>query len=106
MASGKPLSVMQTQPSTKSCKLLIAGYCCLLLWSFLDLSAPPGKLAVYVGMGILALIAYVLGKGFLRGLAAGLFFVALCLAVVEYNRGQELHQRLHEIRDRAKEAPR
>src|SRR5207245_1232263 len=88
---------MQDQLANRCYKLAAGTYVCLLGVSLFILSSPPGKLGIYITMSALGLAAYFLGKGLKRGLAVLLVVTAMCLSVVEYKRGQQLHQKLHDI---------
>lgn len=102
IANGKPSGIMQTQLVNRWFKLVTAAYFCLLAVSFFVLSAPPGKLAIYITMAVLAVGGFFFGKSFFKVLAILLLAFALYLAFVEYKRGQELHQKLQEIHNQAK----
>jgi hypothetical protein len=93
---------MQAQLGNRWFKLVTITYVSLLVVSFFILSAPPGKLGIYITLVVLGVAACFLGKGFLRVLAFVLVLLALCLSMVECKRGQELHQKLHEIQNQGK----
>ena len=90
---------METQITNKWFKVTTGAYVCLLVVSFFILSAPPGKFGIYITMGALAVGACFLGKSFLRMLAVLLLVLAFILAAVEYKRGQDLHEKVHEIKN-------
>lgn len=93
---------VQPQLGNRWFMIVIMAYLFLLVVSFFILSAPPGRLGIYITLALLGVVAYLLGKRFFRVLALFLVVLALFLSVVEYKDGKKLHQKLNEVQSQGK----